>query len=242
MRSHSIENKKGGVTGKKWDPVLVDRQIALCHALSNAFDASDHFEGVAYQESAPSVPISQLKAIGYTPEAMRDGLTRLLIGSSKAFQRSQIFWFMNFLPMNNGYLNDVAQAVVPYHVVMGGPDILPYRGGLKRINPLYEKFSGKLKLFCSVQNDSYRHHKNDVSNDKKGAWHRGEKPIHPDGYLSMEEIFIYGRDTLHLNYIFWNYKTWKGTPYPGDPQQWTFKDALQVIRKYPVFNPAQTRP
>jgi hypothetical protein len=237
MQTHSIENIKGGVTGKKWEPGLIDRQIALCHALSKAFDSKDHFEGIAYQESAPSIPREKLEEIGYTPELMRDGLTKLLVESSKAFPRSQVFWFMNFLPMNDGYLTDIAEAVVPYRVVMGGPDILPYRDGLQRTLPLYEAFNGRLKLFCSAQNDSYRHHRNDRHNEEKIPYHRGEKPIHPEGYVAMEEIFKYGRDTLHLNYIFWTYKTFPGKSYPGDPKQWVFTDALDVIRQYPTFNP-----
>ncbi|MCF7847855.1 MAG: hypothetical protein K9M45_03305 [Kiritimatiellales bacterium] len=236
MRSHAIKNAKGGMTGKKWDPVLIERQVALCQALSKAFDANPNFEGIAYQESAPSVPRDQLLTIGYTPELMRDGLTKLLIESAKAFPRSRVFWYMNFLPMNNDYLEDIAEAVAPYHVVMGGPDILPYRDALQRIASLHEKFKGKMKLFCSAQTDSYRHHKDDRSNGTKEPYHRGAKPIHPDGYVTMEEIFTYGRDKLHLNYIFWSYKTYPGKRYPGDPEQWTFRDALEVIRKHPTFN------
>jgi hypothetical protein len=94
-----------------------------------------------------------------------------------------------------------------------------------------------MKLFCSAQADSYRHHKDDRQNDKKAPYHQGKKPIHADGYVSMEEIFKYGRDTMHLNYIFWSYKTYRNKPYPGDPEQWVFSDALNVIRKYPEFNP-----
>ena len=236
MQSHAVTNDKGGVTGKKWDPVLIERQVALCKALSAAFDAHPNFEGIAYQESAPSVSHDALLEIGYTPELMRDGLTKLLIESSKAFPRSRVFWYMNVLPMNNQYLEDIAEAVGPYRVVMGGPDILPYRDALQRIVTLHEKFKGRMKLFCSAQNDSYRHHKDDRKNSMKRPYHRGEKPIHPDGYVTMEEIFKYGRDELHLNYIFWTYRTNRDKPYPGDPKQWVFSDALKVIRKNPTFN------
>ncbi len=236
VRPHGVVNDKGGVTAKKWDPVIIEREVALCAALSKAFDNHPCFEGIAYQESAPSVAGNKLHEMGYTPELMRDGLIALLTGSSKAFPRSQVFWYMNFLPMNNDYLDDVAKACVPYRVVMGGPDILPYRDALIKHYPIYDRFNGKLKLFCSAQNDSYCHHKDDRNNNTKDVYHSAQKPIHPDGYVTMEEIFRFGRDRLHLNYIFWNYKTYRGKSYPGDPQAFVFDDALKVIRANPRFN------
>lgn len=235
-RPYGIVNKTGGITSPKWAPEIIDREVALCEALSKAFDAHPNFEGIAYQESAPSVSYDKLREIGYTPERMRDGLIALLTRSSMAFPRSQVFWYQNFLPMNEAYLDDVAEACVPYRVVMGGPDILPYRDALIKNYQLYKKYNGRLKLFCSAQNDSYRHHKDDRSNNGKEVYHKALKPIHPDGYATMEEIFRFGRDQLHLNYIFWSYRTYRDKPYPGDPPQYVFEDALQVIRANPVFN------
>jgi len=119
---------------------------------------------------------------------------------------------------------------------MGGPDILPYRTALINSNRIYDGFQGKLKLFCSAQSDSYSHHKGDVSNQTKGPFKRGEKPIHPEGFVPMEQIFLYGRDRMHLNYIFWSYITSRPKAYPGDPPAFVFEDALKVIRKYAKFN------
>ena len=114
-------------------------------------------------------------------------------------------------------------------VVMGGPDILPYRTALINSNRIYEQFQGRLKLFCSAQYDSYSHHKSDVSNKTKGQFHRGEKPIHPEGFVPMEQIFLYGRDQMHLNYIFWSYITSRPKAYPGDPSAFVFEDALKTL-------------
>lgn len=238
MRHATKVNEVKGITTLKWHPEVIERQIKLCEQMSAEFDDNIYFEGFAYQESAPSISYDRLDAIGYTPELLRDGLTELLIGSAKAFPKSRIFWYMNFIPRNNDYLYDVAEATYPYGVVMGGPDILPYRASLERLEKLYTHFKGRMALFCSAQSDSYRHHKLDTNNNTKRRFHRGEVPIHPDGYLTPEEIFFHGRDRYHLDYIFWSYKTYQMNDkrYPGDPNDYVFADALKVIEKHADFN------
>ena len=89
---------------------------------------------------------------------------------------------------------------------------------------MYEDYKDKLTLFCSAQDCAYKHHKNDIKNSD-------EEPIHEDGYLTMEDIFKFGRDSLHLKYIFWNYY------YDGiEKGERSYDDAIKVIRKYPTFN------
>lgn len=236
MRNYALTNSTGGVTPRKWDMRVIEREIALARALSAEFDSHPNFEGIAWQESAPSIPRGELEAAGYTPELFRDCLIRMLTGSSEALPHSQVFWYQNFLPGKMEYLREIAEAVLPYRVVLGGPDILPYRTGLKTSYDLYEMFQGKMKLSCSAQADSYRHHKYDTDNSKKGPYHQGLKPIHPEGYVTMQQIFEFGRDRLHLNYIFWSFIRSRPKPYPGDPPAFVFEDALNVIRQNPTFN------
>ncbi len=89
---------------------------------------------------------------------------------------------------------------------------------------MYEEYQDRLTLFCSAQSDSYKHHKNDTGVDE-------QEPVSEEGYLTMEEIFLFARDSLHVRYIFWDYE------YEITEQgQWTFDDAIEVIRKYPTFN------
>jgi len=132
-RAHAFSNITGGTSAKKWDPVLIDRQVALCKALAKSFDDNPFFEGIAFQESAPSISRAERDKSGYTPELMRDGLIRLLTESRQAFPRSRVLWYQNFLPQNNGYLYDVAEACVPFRVVMGGPSCPP---GTASSNPI----------------------------------------------------------------------------------------------------------
>ena len=107
---------------------------------------------------------------------------------------------------------------------MGGPDILPYRLYLSEVSyPMYVKYRDTLILFCSAQGDSYKHHKNDTAIDK-------QEQVHEEGYLTMEEIFLFARDSLHVRYLFWDYE-YEIT----EPGQRTYDDAIKVIRKYPVI-------
>ena len=45
---------------------------------------------------------------------------------------------------------------------MGGPDILPYRKWLSHTYKIYGDYQDRITLFCSAQDDSYHHHKNDI--------------------------------------------------------------------------------
>ena len=107
---------------------------------------------------------------------------------------------------------------------MGGPDILPHRKWLARTYKIYKDYKDKIKLFCSAQDDSYHHHKNDIRLSEK-------EPIHEEGYLTMEDIFLFARDEMYTRYLFWNYY------YEGNENNHrSFDDAVEVIRKYPSFN------
>ena len=215
----------GGLTPVRWDPFFIERFLALGKALGERFDSHPAFEGIAVQESSIGITEEGYAKFGYTPEKYRDALIAMLTGLQAASPESHVFWYSNFLPGNSGYLRQIADAIVKSGVFMGGPDILPYREGLRGVSyPLYEDYRDKLVLFCSAQGDSYKHHKNDVDVDV-------QEPVPEEGYLSMEEIFLFARDSLHVRYLFCDVE------YDvNEPGQRTFDDALQVIRKYPTFN------
>jgi hypothetical protein len=227
LAEYALPNARG-VTAMRWDPVVIERFVALNRALARAFDDDPNFEGVALQESALMIGPELRTEHGYTPEKYRDALIQILTESSQAFRRSQVFWYMNHLEGNDQYLGDIAKAVVGSRVVMGGPDILPYRRRLQATYQLYEKFHGRLPLFCSAQDDSYRHDKNDSRNMGNVAvtWNL---PPPAEGYVPMEQIFLFARDKLHVNYVFWSYT------YHAGAGAHSYDDALAVMRKYPSF-------
>jgi hypothetical protein len=212
----------------RWDPVVIGRFVALNRALAQAFDDDPNFEGIAFQESGLMIGPEMRREHGYTPEKYRDALIQMLKESSQAFRRSQVFWYMNHFEGGDQYLGDIAKAVIGSRVVMGGPDILPYRRRLQATYQLYEKFRGRLPLFCSAQDDSYRHDKNDSRNMGNAAVTRNLPPP-PEGYVPMEQIFLFARDKLHVDYLFWSYTYHAGTG------AFNYDDAVAVMEKYSSF-------
>jgi hypothetical protein len=205
-----------GYTAKRWDPLVVERMGRLVAALGAELDCHPNLEGIAFQETAPSLDDSVLHANGYTPEAYRDALERQLRAATQSLPRSRVFWYMNFLPGQQEYIGEVAGRLVGTGLVMGGPDILPDNAPLtRRTYPLYERFSSQLKLFGSMQHDSYRHSRKEAP----GA-----------DFWSMEELFVFARDKLHVDYIFWDYRAKRQ---PANSRDWA--EAREVIARHPSF-------
>jgi hypothetical protein len=234
LSAYTLPNLRG-VTAKRWDPVVIERLLALSQALAKEFDNHPNFEGIAFQESALMISPAIQRQEGYTPEKYRDALIQILTESSRAFHQSWVFWYMNHLEGNEGYLGEIAQALVHSRVVMGGPDILPFRRRLQATYQLYERFNGQLKLFCSAQEDSYRHDRNDSRTMGNAAATR-DQPAPAGGYVPMDQIFLFARDKLHVNYLFWTYKN-----YRGNPGSFSYDDALKVMRQYPSFQRGETK-
>ncbi len=212
------QNRNRGYTAIRWNPYVIERMKLLIQKLGQEFDDHPNFEGIAIQESSLSLNTLTLNKFGYTPEAYRDSIIEVLIASSKSMPKSQVLWYMNYLEGNQGYINDIIDAIIPHGVAMGGPDILPDSWPLqKHCYPFFDKYKGKLTLFNSMQYDSYHHTHKDTS--------------YPTKYWTMGEMFRFARDRLHTEYIFWNRKTWT-----DDPAAYTWTDALPVIGNNPVFN------
>lgn len=240
----TFENKKGGRSSKRWDPALVRRLNMLTRAIATRFDGHPGLEGIAFQETAMSDDYEALAPRGYTPELYRDAIINSIASLRAWLPSSQVFYYMNFIPKSmtdtahtqQGYLREIATAVAPLNIVMGGPDILPENRGLQiHAYPLYKLhseggFAGVMNLFCAAQNESYSEFHTDT-------W----------TYWTPTEIFNYARDVLHVKYVFWNYKYWPTSPpldTNGDPiatipvgaYQWD--DALPTIAANPSFNGA----
>ena len=207
-----------GFTAVRYHPFVVERFNALIAELGYRFDDEPFFEGVAFQESAIGFNNETLLATGYTPELYRDALISMLISAANFFPNSQVFWYMNFLKGNQGYLAHIADAVAPFGVTMGGPDVNPDVSSLQRlVHPLYEQFKDRMNLFCSVQNSGYQHEHADTT--------------FPTKYWTPLEMFEFARDSLHVKYLFWNYNT--GSSGLGT---YNWGDAMPVIASNPEFN------
>jgi hypothetical protein len=215
---YSVPNRAGGYTALRWQPYVVERFKALIKALGGRFDANPSLEGIATQETSLSLNGTALDQHGYTPEKYRDAYIDILTSASTSFPTSRIFWYMNFFPRNQAYIGAVATAVSGKGVVMGGPDVLPENNALvKMAYPYYDQFRGKLPLFGQVEDICYN------------ALH--ETSGYSTKYWTMPELYRFGRDDLHLNYMIW---VRISRPDPADAYTWL--DALPVIQTYPTIN------
>lgn len=211
-------NPRGGYVAKRWEPVVTDRMIALLRALGKRIDGRPNFEGVTFEESALGFTPEMQAAYGYNAERYRDATIEVLEAARSSFPTSQVFWSMNFIEGDQSYIGEIAQAVTPYRVAMGGPDILPDNEPLTRLTyPYYTQFKDRMVLFGSIQYVEY------------GQLHLD--PSYPTPYWTMSELFEFARDRLHVEYLFW---TQKRTPDPADSYDWL--DALPVIRSSPEIN------
>lgn len=226
LSDYEIEYEGEGFCPVRWHPVVLERWGALGKALGEKFDSHPGFEGAAIQESSLDMSEEDYRRFGYTPDGYRDALISILTGLQQNLSNCHVFWYQNFMNEDDGsHLREVADAVKGSGIIMGGPDILPFNRWYKKWSyPLYKEFKERITLFCSAQDDSYKHDENDIRIAVK-------EPVHSNGYLTMEEIFLYARDSLYIRYMFWNYY------YEGSaPGERSYEDAIKVIRKYPAFN------
>jgi hypothetical protein len=217
LDSKTLRNRPGGFTVMRWDPFVVNRWKALVQAMSR-FDSHPRFEGIAMQETALGFDSTVLNANGYSPEKYRDAYLDMIGSSLNSLPSSRVFWFQNFFVGNQSYIGTIAQAMGPRGMVLGGPDVLPDSTPLvTRSYPFYTQFKGQMHMFGQVEGICYN------------ALHKTSG--YPTKYWTMNELFQYARDQLHVNYMIW-----VRIPKPNPSDAYTWFDALPVMQKNPTFN------
>jgi hypothetical protein len=234
-----------GYSAVRWNATVQARFRALVAALGAAFDSHPNWYAVAFQETSTGLDADQRAATGYidsgTTNNYRDALIANLRSASDSFPTSRVFWYQNFFPTpaTDYRIGEVADAVKGYAngnhgIVMGGPDIMPDKTELAtRCYPRYGAPPvgswGELPLFCSMQFDSYDHVHTTASTNANpdprmpnDRWALGD-------YWTMDQLFRFGRDSLHLNYVMWEHDQ-GGAGYHFEP------DAQAVIAANPTFN------
>ena len=204
----------GGHIARRWHPRVVVALADVHTAVNQRFAGRAAFAGTATQETATGLTPVQQETYGYTPEGYRDALIELARTIAMDSPTSRLFFYMNFLEGNNGYLDDVNAAISapPFEVAIGGPDILPGHPPLeKHVYPRFNALPDTAYRFNSAQYNSFRHEKA------------------PGEYYSMREIYEFGRDRLGLQLFIWN-RPLKARP----PDSYDITDALKVIASEPV--------
>ena len=220
LDKYTPRNRAGGYTVVRWNPTVVTRFNALVKAIGAKFDSNKNFEGIATQETALGLDSSTLKQFGYTPEKYRDAYINILSAAAQSMPTSRPFWLMNFFVGNQSYIGNIAAAVAPKGVVMGGPDVWPDNKSLQsKVYPFYTQFYKRMPLFGQVENVCY-------SEPHMTSGFRTK-------YWTMTELFNYARTRLHVSYMFWVRVT---KPTPKDAYDWM--DAVPVIAANSNFTPA----
>jgi hypothetical protein len=172
-----------------WDKRVNQRLIALYKQLGKQLDREPYLEAVVIPETAVTGDVTGQGDPPYTVEgytrSVEDGMQAL----KDAFPHTVVIQYIN-MPLE---VLDPLSAYAKTHAIgLGGPDIYPFDPLLndpqKGVYRLYAPLSGIVPLGAAVQQNDY---------SQKAAF-RG-----PPGAPTVKEIYEFGRDKLHLNYIFW---------------------------------------
>ena len=181
-----------GWIARRWDPTVIARFEKLLMALGTELDGE--VAGVTLPETAVDFGEGgELDPEGFTPESYAAGVKAIMTAAGRAFSRSQVIQYANFMPgewlpwEDKGYLRGVYEHAAQVGVGVGGPDLLPHRQGQQ--NHTYKLIAERgraIKAGLAVQ------------------WGNLED-IHPrtGERVTVRQLHAFAEDTLRLDYIFW---------------------------------------
>lgn len=181
-----------GWMARRWDAAVQERFHKLLSALGREFDG--RVEGVNFAETSIGVGRSgRLFPKGFTFEVYRDAVITNMRALRRAFPRSAVIQYANFMPgewlpeEDRGYLRAVYRAARELKVGVGGPDLLPHRRGQRNHSyPLIREASGEVTTGVAVQDGNYE----DV-NPRTGK------------RVTVPELLDYATNYLKVDYVFW---------------------------------------
>jgi hypothetical protein len=144
---------------------------------------------VVIPESATTFDPATANAMAYTADKYTRSVEAGMQALKDAFPHTVVMQYVNMPPESIQPLSEYAKA---HRIGFGGPDIYPFDPVLndpqRGVYRLYAALAGAVPLGAAVQQNDYT---------QRGAF-RG-----PPGETPVKEIYEFGRDKLHLNYIFW---------------------------------------
>lgn len=204
----------GGWTTVRWDTGVRLRMAALVQWLYRTHGQHLALEGIALQETAPSMSAEDLKATGYAPRSYGDLYIELAAAASAEANKlpvpkKRLFWHANFFANDRlGAEIERVLSTVNDIVAVGGPDNWPYNAALQeRAYPIYRRATSR-KRFIGMSKDSY----NQRDEDNK--------------LMPLQHVAMFGRDSLGASYLLWALR--------GSAEGWSFKDAVPIINAMPL--------
>ncbi len=181
-----------GWVARRWDPAVQERFHRLLFALGREFDG--RVEGVNLPETSIGFGESgRLFPKGYSFESYRDGVITNMKALRRAFPKSVVIQYANFMPgewlpaADRGYLRAVYRAAKDLKVGVGGPDLLPNRPGQRNHSyPLIRDASGVVPTGIAVQDGNY-----EEVNRQTGK------------RVTVPELLDYATNYLKVDYVYW---------------------------------------
>jgi hypothetical protein len=181
-----------GWMARRWDPAVQERFHKLLSALGREFDG--RVEGINFAETSMGVGQSgRLFPKGFTFETYRDAVITNMRALRRAFPKSVVIQYANFMPgewlpgEDRGYLRAVYRAAKDLKVGVGGPDLLPHRPGQRNHSyPLIREASGVVPTGVAVQDGNY-----EDLNPQTGK------------RVTVPELLDFATNYLKVDYVFW---------------------------------------
>lgn len=181
-----------GWVARRWDAAVRGRFIKLLTALGEKVDG--RVEGLNLPETAIGFGESgRLHPAGFTYDGYVEGVLAIMSAARKAFPRSCVIQYANFMPgewlpwTDHGRLRAVYAHAERIGLGVGGPDLLPHRKGqLAHSYPLIAARGPGVAAGVAVQDGNL-----EAKNPRTG------KPV------TTDELYRFARDRLRLDYIFW---------------------------------------
>jgi hypothetical protein len=184
--------KVAGWMARRWDPAVQDRFHKLLSALGKEFDG--RVEGINLAETSSGVgQTGRLFPKGFTFEIYRDAIITNMKALKRAFPKSVVMQYANFMPgewlptEDKGYLRAVYKSARESNVGVGGPDLLPYRPWQRQHSyPLIRASAGIVPTGIAVQDGNY----DDLDRTT------GKR-------ATISELLKFATEYLKVDYIFW---------------------------------------
>ena len=184
--------KQDGYVARRWDKQVAERFSKLLTLLGEHFDGK--IEGINLPETSVGFgETGKLYPEGFTPEVYRDAICEYMAMAKKAFPRSTVIQYANFMPGewlpwdDKNYLKSLYVLAKEKEIGMGGPDIKIYKPA--QMNHSYKflkEYSDAIITGVAVQDGNY-----EEINPKTGK------------RVTVEEIYDFGQNYIGLDYIFW---------------------------------------
>lgn len=180
-----------GWVARRWDPAVRARFIKLLEVLGKEFDG--RIEGLVIPETAIGFENPKLHPAGFTYESYAEGMREIMTAARRAFPRSCVIVYANFMPgewlpeNDKGYLRAIYAHADSIGVGVGGPDLRPHRRGQQRHSyPLIAGRRQGVVAGVAVQ-DGNLEDKNPDTGTR----------------VTVAELYRFATEHLRLDYIFW---------------------------------------